>query len=179
MFLLRQFAGRADSQWEVMSASHGMKQYMKTFQINLTFTRNTAGHINLRNSGKQEIILHVDDVSTLSLFSATPSARLLWWDRGRGVCLFTVSSGGVWLGRARERTATQGFMASHKSPPGKMLTLGLWSHLEMKGHGRRGYGERGGSWDSQEMLLYNVDLCGWRHSFLSSDQAKLTKNFIS
>lgn len=46
-----------------MSAFHGKKQYMKTFQINLTFVRNAVGCINFRYTGKQEIIFHVDDVS--------------------------------------------------------------------------------------------------------------------
>lgn len=50
-----------------MSAFHGKEQYMKTFQINLTFARNAVGFINLRHAGKQEIIFHVDDVSIPSL----------------------------------------------------------------------------------------------------------------
>lgn len=67
-----------------MSAFHGKEQYMKTFQINLTFTRNAVGCINLRYAGKQEIIFHVDDVSIPS-----PSSGPLWWEGGRGLLSFS------------------------------------------------------------------------------------------
>lgn len=65
--------GGADSQGEVMSAFHGKEQCMKAFQINLTFSKNAVGCINLRHIGKQEIIFHVDVVSIPS-----PSPGPLW-----------------------------------------------------------------------------------------------------
>lgn len=77
------FLGRAESQREVMSAFHGKEQYMKTFQINLTFTRNAVGCINFRYAGKQEIIFHVDDVSIPS-----PLSGPLRWEGGREVLSF-------------------------------------------------------------------------------------------
>lgn len=67
-----------------MSAFHGKEQYMKTFQINLTFARNAAGCINLRYVGKQEIIFHVDDV-----FIPSPSPGPLRWEAGREVLSFS------------------------------------------------------------------------------------------
>lgn len=67
-----------------MSALHGKEQYMKTFQINLTFARNAVACINLRYAGKQEIIFHVDDVSLPS-----PSSGPLRWEGGREVLSFS------------------------------------------------------------------------------------------
>lgn len=84
-----------------MSAFHGKEQYTKTFQINLTFTRNAVGRINLRYSGKQEIMLHVDDVSIpplTTLSSPLPKTPHSEMEKER-FHLFSKSNCGVWLGR--------------------------------------------------------------------------------
>lgn len=84
-----------------MSAFHGEEQYTKTFQINLTFTRNTVGRINLRYSGKQEIMLHVGDVSIPPLTahsSPLPETPYSEMEKER-FHLLAKSNCGVWLGR--------------------------------------------------------------------------------
>lgn len=169
------FLGRAESQREVMSAFHGKEQYMKTFQINLTFTRNAVGCINFRYAGKQEIIFHVDDVS----IPFPPPQDPYGEKEEERFCLLMKSNCGARLGRGRVR----GRPATWASAPRHVLeradpsgSIGHpWSLLFL--HRQDHLVEGGGSWAGGKTLL-PAAVSGEGPWISSSVQAKLTKSLL-